>query len=110
MQRFFIIAANCVLLVAMLLGIPEIAGVRFWHWQISSLQAARTLTFWGLAMAAALNAGAAAFLIKGRKDREMCWLWAAVFVALAGGEYAYEREYFNFAWVKRSLLWLLNKF
>lgn len=66
--------------------------------------------FWGLALAAGANAGAALFLIKGRKERRFCWLWLAVFVALAGGEYAYERGWFNFDWLRRALMWLLNKF
>ena len=109
MQRFVISAANCVLLVVLLVGVPEVSGVRFWHWQLSSLPAARTLTFWGLLLAAAANAGVT-FLVKGRKNRKFCWLWAALFTALVGGEYAYERGYFNFEWLKRALLWLTNKF
>lgn len=110
MQRFFVIAANCVLLLALLLGVPEVASERFWHWQISSVQAARVLMFWGLVLAVAVNAGAALFLIKDRKERRFCWLWAAIFAALAGGEYAYEHGWFNFDWLKRALLWLTNKF
>jgi len=110
MQRFFILTVNCALLAVVLLGVPEIAGVRFWRLEISSLPAARTLMFWGLAMAAAANAGAALFLVKGRKERKLCWLWAAIFGALLGGEYAYERGCFNFGWLKRALLWLLKKF
>ena len=110
MQRFFIIAANCVLLAAMLLGVPEVSGVRFGHWQISSISATQALRFWGLALASAGNAAAALFLVRGRKGRKMCWLWAGIFAALACGAYAYERGWFNFNWVKRALLWLTNKF
>lgn len=109
MQRVFIVIANCALLAAVLLGVPEVAGVRLWHWQISSIPDAQGLRFWGLALAATGNAVAALFLVKGRKERKMCWLWAAIFAALAGGEYAYERGWFNFDWVKRALLWLTNK-
>jgi hypothetical protein len=109
MQRFFITAVNCVLLAVMLLGVPEIAGARFGHWQLSSYSAARTLTFWALAIAAAVNAGAAQFLVKGRKERHLGWTWAAIFAALWCGEFAYERGYFNFSWLKSALMWLQNR-
>ena len=109
MRRSFIIAANCIILAALLLGVQEVSGVQFWHWQISSVSAARGLMFWGLAIASAANAAAALFLVKGRKDKRVCWLWAAIFIALLGGEYAYERGYFNFRWVKNALLWIQSK-
>jgi hypothetical protein len=109
MQRVFIIAVNCVLLVVALLGVHEVAGVQVWHWQISSLAAARSMMFWELALSAVLNAVAARFVVKGRKERHLCWLWVAIFAALLGGEYAYERGYFNFEWLKRSLVWIANK-
>ena len=110
MQRFFIIASNCALLVAALIGIPQVAGVRFWNWQISSIPVARTLMLWGLAFAAVGNAGAALFLIKGRKERKLCWEWAAVFGALLGVEYAFVRGWFDFNWLKQGLLWLQKHF
>ena len=65
--------------------------------------------FWGLAIAAGVNAGAALFLVKGRKERHLCWTWAAIFAALFGGEYAYEHGWFNFRWLKNALVWLQNK-
>jgi hypothetical protein len=71
------------------IGAPEVAGARFWSWQISSIRVEQTLTLWGLAFAAAGNAGAALFLIKGRKERKLCWEWAAVFGALPGAEYTF---------------------
>ena len=109
MQKFLIITANCALLVTFLIGVPEIAGVQFWNLELSSVPAARLLMFWGLALAAVLNAGAAKFLIKGKKDRHLCWLWAGIFAALVGAEFAHERGWFNFAWLKRALLWMVNK-
>jgi hypothetical protein len=108
MQRVFIIAANCVVLVAMLLGPSEVAGVRFGHWQISSVPASQTLRFWSLVAAAVANAGAAKFLIKGRKDQHLCWHWSIVFAAIVAGEFAYERGCFNFSWIKSGLLWVLS--
>ena len=86
MQRFFITVANGMLVVAAIIGVPEVAGVRFWRWQISSIATAQTLMLWGLAFAAAGNAGAALFLLNGRKERTLCWQWAAVFAALLGVE------------------------
>ena len=104
MQRFFIIVANCVLLAAAIIGVPEIAGVRFWRWQISSIAAAQTLMLWGLALAAAVNAAAALFLLKGRKERRLCWQWAAVFAVLVGVEYAFVRGWISLHWLQRALL------
>jgi hypothetical protein len=109
MQRFFIIAINCVLLVGALIGVPEVAGVRFWRWQISSISTAQTLMLWGLAIAACGNAAAALFLLKGRKERKLCWLWAAIFGALLGVEYAFVRGWFHLHWLQRALLWFQSK-
>jgi hypothetical protein len=109
MQRFFISAVNCGLLVLVLLAVPEVSSARFWHWQLSSVSAAQSLRFWALVLAVAINASGALFLVKGRKDQRFCWLWAAVFAALVGGEFAYECGYFNFNWLKRGLLWVMNK-
>jgi hypothetical protein len=108
-QKFLIIIANCALLVVMLLGVPEICGVRFWSLEVSSFPIARILMFWGLALCSALNAVAAKFLVKSKKDRELCWIWAAIFAALLGAEFGYERGWFNFMWLKRALLWVMNK-
>lgn len=109
MQRFFITAANCILLVVMLLGIPEIASERFGHWQLSSYSVARTLMFWALAIAAVANACVTHFLVKGRKDRHVGWTWVAIFAALWYSEFAYEHGYFNFSWLKSALVWIQNK-
>ncbi len=105
MQRFFIIAINCVLLAVAIIGVPEVAGVRFWRWQISSVATAQTLMLWGLAVAAA-----ALFLLKGRKERRLCWQWAAIFGALLGVEYAFVRGWLNLRWLQRALLRLQKQF
>ena len=110
MQRLFITIANCALLVIAFIGVPEVASARFWHWQISSLSAKQALTTWGLALAAFGNVGAAMFLVKGCKERKLCWEWAVVFAVLLGAEYAFVRGWFNFDWLKRALLRLQRLF
>jgi len=110
MQRLFITVVNCALLVVAFIGAPEVAGARFWNWQISSISASQTLTLCGLAFAAVCNAGIALFLLKGRKERKLCWEWAAVFGALLGVEYAFVRGWFNFDWLKQTLLRLQKHF
>ena len=110
MQRFVIIVANCGLLAVAISGVPEVAGVRFWHWQISSIAVAQTLMLWGLALAAAGNAAAARFLVKGRKERRLCWEWAAIFGALLGVEYAFVRGWLDLHWLQRVLLRLQKHF
>lgn len=110
MQRFFITVANCVLLAGALIAVPEVAGVRFWHWQISSMSTARTLMLGGLMAAAIGNAITALFLLKGRKERKLCWQWTAIFVALLGVEYAIVRGWLDLHWLQRALLWLQKRF
>jgi hypothetical protein len=108
MQRFFIIVVNCVLLAAVIVAVPEVAGVRFWHWEISSIAAAQTLTLWVLAFATVGNAGSALLLLKGRSERRLCWQWAGVFLALFGIEFALVRGWFNLHWLQSVVLWLQN--
>lgn len=106
MQRFLIIVTNSTLLALLLIGAPGIAGRRFGNWEISSVPVVRTLMFWGLTLAAAGNGLAALMLVKGRKDRKLCWEWTAVFVALLGVEYAFVCGWLHFHWLQRALLWL----
>ena len=110
MQRFFITVANCVLLVTVLIGVPEVAGARFWHWRISSIAAVQRLMIWELALATAGNAVAVLFLLKGRKERKLCWLWSAIFGVLLLAYWAFVRGWINFRWLQNVLLWLQNRF
>jgi hypothetical protein len=110
MQRFFIIIANCALLIFLLIGIPAATGAKLGDWQVSSAPATRLLTFWGLGIAAAGNAVAAMMFIKGRKGKILCWEWAAVFGVLLLAHWAFTRRYFNFDWLKNTLLWLQRYF
>jgi hypothetical protein len=110
MQRLLIITTNFVLLALLLVGSPAVTGAQFLGWQVSSVPAARMLMRWGLALATAGNAGAALFLIKGRKERKLCWEWAAVFGALLGVEFAFVQGWLNFNWLKQILLWLQKHF
>ncbi len=110
MQKFFVIAANGVMLALLLIGVPAVAGRRLGNWEVLSVPASRLLTFWGLALAAAGNGVAALILVKGRKDRKLCWEWAAVFAALFGVECAFVRGWVNFHWLQRALRWLQEHF
>jgi ABC-type transport system involved in multi-copper enzyme maturation permease subunit len=110
MQRFLIKCVNCALLIVILIGVPAVTGAQFWNWQVSSVPVARTLMLWGLALAAAGNAAAALFGIRGRKEQKLCWEWAAVFGALLGAECAFVHGWLNFNWLKQFLLWLQKHF
>ena len=66
--------------------------------------------FGGLVLAAAGNTVAALGLIKSRKERKLCGEWAAVFAVLLLVQYAFNRNYINFDWLKQSLLWLQKRF
>jgi hypothetical protein len=108
MQRFLIKCVNCALLVIIVIGIPSVTRAAFGNLQISSGSKSQLLLFWGMSLALAGNIFAAAFLIKGRKERVLCWEWAAVFGALLFAYAAFVLGYFNFNWLKRFLLWLQN--
>ena len=110
MQRFLIQCVNCVLLAIIIFGIPAVTGAQFGGWQISAVPQARRLMLWGLALAAAGNVVAALRLIKSRKERKLCWEWTVVFIGLLFVQYACLRGYFNFNWLKQTLLWLQKHF
>jgi hypothetical protein len=110
MQRFLIQSVNFVLLAIIFFGLPAVTGAQLGHWQISAAPQVQRLMFWGLALAAAGNAVAALGLIKSRKERKLCWEWAAVFIGLLLVQYAYLHGYFNFNWLKQALLWLQKHF
>jgi hypothetical protein len=104
MLRFFIKCANCAALVLIVIGIPAIAGVQFRSYFISSAPQLELLLFWFLAFALGLNLFAASFLIKSRKDRVLCWEWAAVYGVLLFAYSAHIFGYLNFDWLKNFLL------
>ncbi len=110
MQRFLIQCVNFVLLAIIFFGVPAVAGAQFGGWQISAVPQAQRLMFWGLVLAAAGNVFAALGLIKSRKERKLCWEWTAVFIGLLLVQYAYLRSYFNFNWLKQTLLWVNKHF
>jgi hypothetical protein len=108
MQRFLIKCANCALLVLVVIAIPAITSVKFRGLQIGSASSYKLLLFWALALALGLNCFAASFLLKSKKERVLCWEWAAVFGALLFAYSAFVFGYFNFDWLKNFLLRLQN--
>jgi hypothetical protein len=108
MQRFLIITANCALLILLLIGLPAATREQWGNVQLSSASTGKVLMFWGLGIATVANILAALFFIKGRKQKILCWEWAAVFGALLLAYYGFTRGYFNFEWLKHALQWLQN--
>jgi hypothetical protein len=106
MQRLLIITTNCALLVILLIGIPAVTRARFGNLHISSVSDARLLTYWGLGIAAAGNFLVATVFAFGRNAKILCFEWTAVFGALILAEYGFVHGYFNFDWLKDSLLWI----
>jgi hypothetical protein len=104
MQRFLIKCVNCALLIIIAIGIPAITHVEFRGLELGSEPKYKLLLFWGLGLALALNLFAASFVIKTRKDRLLCWEWAAVFGVLFFAYAALVFGYFNFDWLKNFLL------
>src|SRR5436309_14658 len=110
MQRLLIHCVNSFLLVVILIGIPAITSARFGTLQLSSAPKAHRLMLWGMALAAATNAIAALSLVKGRKEKALCWRWAGAFLALLGMAYLHFNGYFNFDWLKKALRWVQSRF
>ena len=110
MQRFLIKCVNSALLVLIVIGIPAITHVEFRGLLIGSGSAYRMLLFWSLAIALGFNVFAASFLMKSRKERLLCWEWAAVFGVLLFAYSAFVFGYFNFNWLKNFLLRLQKWF
>jgi hypothetical protein len=108
MQRFLIKCVNCAVLIIIVIGFPAVTRARVGSLQITSGPTLQLLLFWGLSLALAANVFAALFLIKSRKERVLCWEWAAVFGVLLFAYSAFVLGYFNFNWLKKSLLWLQN--
>lgn len=104
MQRFLIKCVNCAFLIIVAIGIPAITHVEFRGLEIGSVRIYKLLLFWGLGLALALNLFAASFVIKTRKDRLLCWEWAAVFGVLFFAYSAFVFGYINFNWLKNFLL------
>jgi hypothetical protein len=108
MLRVFIIVANSILLVFLLIGLPSATQESWGDVRFSHASTNRLLMFWGLSIAAAANILAALFLIKVRKQKILCWEWAAVFGVLLLVFYGFTRGYFNFKWLRHALEWLQN--
>ena len=110
MQRFLIQCLNGALLVLIFIGLPAATRAQWGNWQVAPAVQSQWLMFWALAVAAAANTVGALGLIKSRKERKLCWEWAAVFGALLAVQYAFNRGYIHFRWLKEALLWLRNRF
>jgi len=110
MQRFLIIATNCVLLALLLIGLPAATHVQLGDWQIASVSTGRHLLLWGLIIGVIGNILAGRFMVKGRKGKVLCWEWTAVFIGILLVYWGYTRGYFSFNWLKQTLLWLQNHF
>ena len=106
MQRTLIIAANCALLVLLLIGLPAATRDQVGNLQLSYAATGRMMMLCGLSIAAGLNVLAALFLIKAPKQKIIGWEWAGIFGALLLVYYAFIRGHFNFEWLKKALLWV----
>jgi hypothetical protein len=110
MQRLFIQCLNVALLVLIFIGLPAATRAQLGHWHVSSGESSSRLMFWGLVLVVGGNTIAALGLVKSRKERKLCGQWAGIFTALLLVQFAFNRGYINFDWLKQSLLWLQKRF
>ena len=106
MQRFLIQCANFALLVMLFIGVPAVAHAQMGDWEVTPVSTLHKLIFGGLLIAIVGNGIAAGFLIKSRKERVLCWEWAAVFGGLLAVQAAFIHGYLNFEWLKHALQWM----
>ncbi|HEY1662118.1 MAG TPA: hypothetical protein VGI03_06840 [Verrucomicrobiae bacterium] len=106
MQRFLIKGVNCALLILIIIGLPAATHDKLGNLRITSASVSQLVMFWGLSLALGANIFSAMFLVKGKKERRLCWEWAVAFGVLLFTYSALVFGYFNFDWLKRSLLWL----
>jgi len=104
MQRVLIKCINCALLILIVIGIPAITRIEFHGLDLGSAPKLHLLLFCTLGLALGLNILAATFLVKNKKDRLVCWEWAAIFGILLFAYCAFVFGYFNFDWLKNFLL------
>ena len=110
MQQFLIKGVNFAMLIVIVIGIPAVTRAQLGNFQIASARPLQLLSFWGLSLALGGNILAAALLFKGRKERILCWEWAAIFGVLLFADSALALGYFKFNWLKQTLLWLQRHF
>lgn len=110
MQRFLIITTNCALLVLLLIGLPAATRAQLGNVQFSSAATGQLIMFWGLGIAAAANILAALMFVKARKNKILCWEWAAIFGGLWLAYFGFVRGWFDFEWLKHALQWLQKHF
>jgi hypothetical protein len=110
MRRFLVKCVNFALLVLIVIGVPSITRVEFHGWLLGSGAKLQLLLFWALATALGFNILAALILVKARKDRVLCWEWAAVYGVLLFAFCAFTFGYLNFDWLRNFLLRLQNYF
>jgi hypothetical protein len=103
MHKLLIKCVNCALLVLIVIGIPAMTQVKFGSYEIGSGPKYKLLLFWSLALALVLNI-AVTFFLKNKKDRVLCWEWAAVFGVVLFAYCAFAFGYFNFDWLRNFLL------
>ena len=110
MQQFLLRCVNFAMLIVMVIGIPAVTHAQLGNFQITPAPTLQLLSFWGLSLALGGNVLAAALLFKGRKERMLCWEWAAIFGVLLFAYSAFALGYFKFNWLKQTLLWLQKRF
>ena len=110
MRPALIKALNCAWLILVVIGLPAIAEERVLGMELASASLARRLMAWGLGLGIAANAIVAIFGLKNRKEQRLCWEWSAAWLCLFAVVLGVSRGYLNFEWLKRSLLWVRDRF
>lgn len=110
MRPFLIKTINCVWLILVVIGLPAIAEAHVLGMELASAPMARRLMAWGLGLGAVANAGLGAYALRNKKEKRLSWEWAAGFLCLCAVVLAVSHGYLNFEWLKRSLLWVRDRF
>ena len=102
MQQLLIKCVNFALLIIIVIGVPAVTRAQFWNAR-NRLRAETTIALvLGFVARLGRKHSRRAFLFKSRKERKLCWEWAAVFGVLLFAYSAFVLGYFKFDWLKLS--------
>ncbi len=105
MHPLFIHVGNCVWILLILIGVPNITGLQFGKLFVSATPEFQMLTLggFGIGLAANLFGG---WMLRGNKQRRACWKWAGAHAVLLVINYLVFNGQIHFQWLKDALLWL----
>lgn len=110
MRRHFVHLVNTTLLIIVFIMLPSITGRNLGSLRLSDHSVLHQLTVGALCLAIALNLAMARWTVRTRKERGICLGWTALFALFLIVSWGHAAGWLHFHWLKRSLLWIRDRF